>query len=362
MPYRCSCLFVLCSLLAASLAVGASTTQEKLRGTQQQVEAQRRELEATKRREAAIQAELTRFDTKIRALEEQLAEAQKAWEATQKRKEGLEGQLTQIQSRHDQLARRASELARVLWAATMRLKSFRTEGWAEADRESTWLAAVLRELRQNRIQLAQEQAALSAQAEAVRTAAADLEDQNRRLAAIKDDITRQRLARVKQAEKLRAQRLQGEAQLGSLLTALEDLRRKAALEAAQKISAAKGKLPWPVQGRVVHRFAPKASPPVTGIDIAAKEGDAVRAIAAGKVVHSDTLRGLGHVVIVYHGETYYSVYAFLATPNVEEGQRVAQGATLGRCGFSPKVKGPGVRFELRSGSKALDPQEWLAPL
>ncbi|BDV00798.1 peptidase M24 [Thermodesulfomicrobium sp. WS] len=362
MPYRCICLFALCFCLAAAVAMGASTTQEKLRGTQQQIEAQRQALEETKRREAAVQAELKRLDAKIRALEEQLAEAQKAWEATQGRKRDLEAQLAQIQSRHDQLARRASELTRVLWTATMRLKSLRAETWAEADRESTWLAAVLQELRQNRAQLAHEQAALSTQTEAVRAASAELEAQGKRLAAIKDDITRQRLAQVKEAEKLRAQRLEGEAQLGSLLAALEDLRRKAALEAAQKISAAKGKLPWPVQGRVINRFAPKASPPVTGIDIAAKDGDAVRAIAAGKVVHSDTLRGLGHVVIVYHGETYYSVYAFLADPSVEEGQAVTQGTALGRCGFSPKVKGPGVRFELRSGAQALNPLEWLAPL
>lgn len=362
MPSRSTCLFVLYSFLAASTAVEASTTQEKLRGTQKQVETQRQALEETKRQEAAVHAELARLDTKIRTLENQLAEAQKALEATQGRKKELEAQLAHIQSRHDQLVKRASELARILWTAIIRLKSFRAEGWAEADRESTWLAAVIKELRQNRAQLAQQQAALSAQTEAIGAASAELESQGKRLATLKEDLTRQRLAQVKQAEKLRAKRLQGEAQLGSLLSALEDLRRKAALEAAQKISAAKGKLPWPIQGRVVHHFAPKASPPVTGIDIAAKEGDPVQAVAAGKVVHSDTLRGLGHVVIVYHGETYYSVYAFLADPVVGEGQQITQGAALGRCGFSPKVKGPGVRFELRSGSKALDPLEWLAPL
>lgn len=357
MRLPCSCLI---PLLFLPLLAQAATTQERLRGTQQQVEAQRRALEETKRQEAAVQAELARLDGEIRRLEAQLADAQKALEASWTRKQELEGQRAQLQARHDRLAQRTAQLARVLWAAAVQLQSSRPEDWAEADREATWLTAVLRELRRTRAQLAEERAALTAKADAVHAAAQELEAQGRRLASLREDLTRQRLARVKRAEELRAQRLEGEAQLGSLLSALEALRRQAALEAAQKVSASKGKLPWPVRGRVVGRFAPNASPPVTGIDLATADGEPVRAIAAGKVVHSDALRGLGQVVIVYHGETYYSVYAFLAETSVTEGQSVAQGDVLGRCGFSPKVKGPGMRFELRSGAKAVNPLEWLA--
>ncbi len=348
-------------LLVLPFPIEAATTQERLRGTQQQLEEQRRALEETKRQEAAVQAELKRVDEEIRRLEAQLAEAQTRLEAARDHKQVLETQRAQLQTRHDELAERTAQLTRILWTATVQLEHSRQESWAEADREGTWLAAILQEMRHSRAQLQDERRALAAKAAAVQAAAEELAAQERRLAGLKEELTRQRLARVKRAEALRAQRLQGEAQLGSLLSALEALRRQAALEAAQKVSTAKGKLPWPARGRVVGRFAPNASPPSTGIDIATAEKEPVRAVAAGKVVHSDALRGLGQVVIVYHGETYYSVYAFLAETSVGEGQGVAQGDVLGRCGFSPKAKGPGLRFELRSGAKAVNPLEWLAP-
>lgn len=64
----------------------------------------------------------------------------------------------------------------------------------------------------------------------------------------------------------------------------------------------------------------------------------------GKVVHNDQLRGFGQVVVVFHGEDYYSIYAFLADTSVVVGREVSQGDQIGVSGFYPKAQGPGLYF------------------
>ncbi len=125
-------------------------------------------------------------------------------------------------------------------------------------------------------------------------------------------------------------------------------------------SIAKGKTPWPARGKVVVHYAPDASPPVHGIGLALNEGAPVKAVAWGKVVHSDVLRGLGYVVVLMHPKQYYTVYAHLTGSKYKVGQEVKQGEVLGRAGLYPPAGGAGVYFELRSHEKAVNPETWLS--
>ena len=122
----------------------------------------------------------------------------------------------------------------------------------------------------------------------------------------------------------------------------------------------KGKTPWPAKGKVVVRYAPNASPPVRGIGLSLAANAEVRAVAWGKVVHSDVLRGLGYVVVLMHPKQYYTVYAHLTGSQYKVGQEVKQGAVLGRAGHYPPAGGPGIYFELRSHEKAVNPETWLS--
>ena len=81
----------------------------------------------------------------------------------------------------------------------------------------------------------------------------------------------------------------------------------------------------------------------------------MQSIFWGKVVHNDTLRGFGHVVIVYHGFDYYSLYAYLSETYVRNGQEVEKDEPLGVVGYYPKADGPGLYFELRFHQKPINP-------
>ena len=69
--------------------------------------------------------------------------------------------------------------------------------------------------------------------------------------------------------------------------------------------------------------------------------------------------GFGNLVILVHGEGYYTLYAHLPEMKVQTGARVDEGGDIGVVGDTGSLKGAYLYFEIRSGSKALDPAEWL---
>ena len=127
-----------------------------------------------------------------------------------------------------------------------------------------------------------------------------------------------------------------------------------------------GALDWPVRGEVVGRFGPEKHPrfnvvtPNNGIDIAASIGTPVRAVAKGRVEYTAEDYGTyGQIVIVNHGDSYYTLYGHLSEIAVSVGQEVTAGQVIGRSGDTGSLKGPVLHFEVRRGGTALNPEDWL---
>lgn len=133
------------------------------------------------------------------------------------------------------------------------------------------------------------------------------------------------------------------------------------------IALLRGGLPWPAEdARLVRRFGPQRDPrygTVTahpGWDLLVSPGAEVKSVAGGRVVFAQFFRSWGNLVIVAHGEEIYTLYGRLATMFVSAGQRVAMGETLGLAGANDEDRN--LYFEVRKGTKALDPAAWLRPL
>jgi septal ring factor EnvC (AmiA/AmiB activator) len=130
---------------------------------------------------------------------------------------------------------------------------------------------------------------------------------------------------------------------------------------------AEGALDWPVRGSVVGRFGPESNPRFpkvqilnNGIDISVPMGTPVRAVAKGRVDYvSGDYGTYGQMVIINHGDSYYTLYAHLGDIGVSVGDEVAAGATIGSSGDTGSLKGPILHFEVRRGATALDPERWL---
>jgi murein hydrolase activator len=127
------------------------------------------------------------------------------------------------------------------------------------------------------------------------------------------------------------------------------------------------KLLFPVEsGRIEARFGRSVDErygTVTlqrGIDVRCDEGTEVRAIHAGRIVHAGWFHGYGNLIIVDHGDGYFSLMAHLATLARAKGDEVRRGDVVGTVGDSGSLKGAYLYFELRQGQTPLDPELWLS--
>ena len=126
----------------------------------------------------------------------------------------------------------------------------------------------------------------------------------------------------------------------------------------------RGRLRLPVRGELGSRFgAPRGEGGGTwkGLFIKAAEGTEVHALAAGRVVFADWLRGFGNLVILDHGDAFLSVYGNNQSLLRQLGDEVKTGETLATVGSSGGNPQSGLYFELRHQGLALDPLKWVAP-
>jgi lipoprotein NlpD len=111
---------------------------------------------------------------------------------------------------------------------------------------------------------------------------------------------------------------------------------------------------WPTDGQVVTKFG-AANAIASGIGIGGREGQPVRAAAAGRVVYAGGgLIGYGQLVIIKHDETYLSAYGHNSNLLVTQGQEVARGATIALMGQGPERQ-PLLHFEIRRNGVPVDP-------
>src|SRR5262245_50034383 len=135
-------------------------------------------------------------------------------------------------------------------------------------------------------------------------------------------------------------------------------------DVAVPVSAFRGQLPWPAEGKVRSGFGRHKHPRFdtytvqNGVEIEAPLDSPVRAVYEGTIVFADHFRGYGLMVVIDHGGKHYSLYAHLAEAAAEVGQKLAAGDVLGTVGAT-SVEGPGLYFEMRFQGRPEDPLDWL---
>jgi septal ring factor EnvC (AmiA/AmiB activator) len=118
-----------------------------------------------------------------------------------------------------------------------------------------------------------------------------------------------------------------------------------------------GRLPFPLAGRTEVRVVRRRGASGPGIEMVATAGTAVLAVHSGRVAFADEYDPFGYVVILDHGEQYFSVSGDLGSVDVRVGDEVGAGTRIGTVGSS---KPPGLLyFELRHGADTLDPAPWF---
>jgi len=124
-------------------------------------------------------------------------------------------------------------------------------------------------------------------------------------------------------------------------------------------SSLKGKLPWPVDGKLAHKFgSARTEGTWDGVLIDASEGMEIKAVTRGKVVFAEWLRSYGLLIIIDHGQGYMTLYAFNQSLYKRTGDSVEAGDVIASVGQSGGRSQAGLYFGIRKKGVPIDPLEW----
>lgn len=372
--------FFACALAFVPLFLTPGAAHAKKHQTPNEI---KRALETEKDKAKETQANVNKLTEKERSLNSEMAKAEDSIAGMQKKIDQQERELAKIeaaqginQRQYDELTVNRSkteadlaELMRFLWPVFVNQETFGARdglAWAEAERDYLWTAEIMRQIADRQRELREQESAISDSLTRKESLALQLREQLEAINKDKDKLLEDKLRFQRELSAVRKDKKDAEAQVQEVLSTIQSLNIR--LEKANKpkneiekpAAGGQGKMPWPASGQVVAKYAPTASPPVNGIGLALNNGDVVKAVSWGKVVHNDILRGMGRVVVLLHDKDYYTVYAYLDESNLKIGQEVKQGQTLGTAGYYPPAKGTGTYFELRRHQKAINPNSWLA--
>ena len=238
-----------------------------------------------------------------------------------------------------ELRRRGEEIAELAREAALR-----REELARNEAES---GAQARALERERAQRAAVVARLADEVARNRREIGRLKRDEERLARLVQDIARALAARPAEGGKPR----------GRTVDEVAD-----ASAAARAFASLRGRLKLPVRGELANRFgaAREAGTSWKGLFIRAITGETVHAVADGRVVYADWLRGFGNLLIVDHGQGFMSLYAYNEGLLRQVGDRVRAGDPVAQVGNSGESADSGLYFELRRDGKPFDPMRWVA--
>jgi septal ring factor EnvC (AmiA/AmiB activator) len=186
-----------------------------------------------------------------------------------------------------------------------------------------------------------------------------LEEQRAVRRVVLDKLKRETQTRTQKLARLKTQ----QTELETLLRELSRVVRSApAPEFSTAFGRLQGKLQWPVNGRLIAGFGSQRAAGVhwDGVIVATERGAPVRAVAAGSVVYADWLSGWGLVVIINHGDGYWSVYGFNDELRAALGDRVVAGDTVAAAGDSGGRSQPELYFEIRRNARPINPQPFFS--
>lgn len=350
--------------LAASSS--ANTLQKQIQQEQTKAKARRDSLSRLTAEERDLDKDLAASERRILAIEASLEKEAKTLDALAASDLELQTRGEALEAERNKTEEAMTEVLRVLWELYARregVKGRDLPDWHVTDREHAWSLELFASLDAYRKTIADQQKDLETVASKRAALSRDVSERIAARNGEKEKLLRNRVQYEQRLAALRKQKQETDEELTAILALVQNLNlRMQAEEEQTDIAKAKGKLPWPVIGSVKGRFNPSAKPPVRGVTVALDGNTPIRAVHRGKVVHNDVLRGIGRVVILMHGEEYYSLYAFLSESPLQIGQNVDRGDVVGTSGFVTSLNGPGLYFELRYHQNAVNPEQWLRKL
>ena len=375
MRWILSCVAVLMLCVSAGTDAAAEKTKEaELVSVKRRIESVRKALEAEAQKRDALTGQLKEAELGIASARERLADLKRQRQAVQAQYDALEAERTevdaQVQAERTQLAAEL-KLAYISGREERLRLVLNQRDPAQLGRNLVYYR-YFGQMRADRIQRIEEQLAhIALLGEKIRAERERLDqltaEQEIQVGTLKRARERRAatLAEVQSQLKRKGQELSRlEAEAKALEKLIAELRRAAdefPTLGTGPFTRVRGKLPWPVKGRLLARFGQARGGGLKwqGILIDSARGTQVRAPYAGRVMYADWLPGLGLLAVIDHGGGFMSLYGNNEQLFRKVGDRVAPGDVIGVVGEGSTSHGSGLYFEVRKGRQPLDPLQWL---
>ncbi|PYN32234.1 MAG: hypothetical protein DME01_22295 [Candidatus Rokuibacteriota bacterium] len=362
--------------------------QRKLQQTQKQLKEERERAAAARARETSLLAELEEIERRLAAKKGEAARLEARIKKAQSDVQMFRGEITRLERQRAGQVNALAGRLRVMYrvhaqggALPVILSGEDPATRAVAVRHLASLAALDARLIQEYRVTSEKLADRKGREEAQQQELASLhEEAKREQAEVDREVAKRRviLAKVRD-ERAYHERMVGELteashRLEAFIRELQAKQRKLARVPPPKggieppgigFGALKGRLPWPTEGRIVTGFGAQVHPRFgtrtfrNGVDIEAAVGREVLAVHGGHVIYTGWFKGYGNLIIVDHGNEYYTLYAHIADIEAREGEDVRQGQRIGTVGDTGSLAGPRLYFEVRYQGRPQDPEQWL---
>lgn len=387
----------LTTLLVLGLVPGTPSAQDSLEASKRrELEAMRRAAQEKRAQAGALRGQETRAVGELKRTERQLSATRRRLRALRARRERLDQQLdvnrANLQRSVESLQRQRSKLSRRLRHMYMMGPARELEylvspssfgellmRWDFLQMVAASDRLLLENVRSEKNQVEAHQQVLEDNLQEVSRTAKKTDAETTKLTGLRQRhaaTVRQIQSKREDYEAAAAELERNARALQGLLARLERQRKAEADKARGEgrnpqpysgdFARGQGQLDWPVRGSVVGSFGLETHPRFgtqvrnDGIDISVPVGTAVRAVAKGRVDAADEdYGGAGGLVVINHGDGYYTIYSHLSEVSVSNGAEVPAGAVIGRSGEEGSLKGPSLHFEVRKGSSPLNPANWL---
>jgi septal ring factor EnvC (AmiA/AmiB activator) len=370
--------------------------QDELSGIKKKIEEEKKKIEETKRVEKTVLGELADIDKQLGDKEKELKILVYEIDNTNSEIKVLEGKIEELEVMIEDMRQLIEERLVALYklgGAGYAPVLFSAENYSDVKRRVKYLSVIVESDRELFLSYRTNVSALSNNLDELKRKKSELSLLKEGVSRKKLQIEKDKVNRNKYLEDVKGKRSSYEAAIRELeeakqrLTALieklikereeKERKEKERLEREKSTGhtspsvggaflALKGKLPYPTEGSVITKYGrgedPKYKNPIfnKGIEIKAPEGTKFFSVSSGEVIYVDYFQGYGNMIIIDHGDSYYTIYAHAKEIFKEVGDKVVAKEVIGTVGDSASLKGPCLYFEIRHHGSTTDPETWLA--
>lgn len=373
MPYReFSLTYTLSTLIAISLLLVAhpatAASQNELKGVKSEISRQKQDLTAQQKKLEQLQSSLKKQELSIVSLNKGIAETKEQLSASKTNTTNIEHQIKTLTTQKKIQTESLEQLLQTYYV-TQRAKapSHILNSGIEEDRISQYYQHLAKARSEKITQLVHTQQSLATSHKQLKLELENIASLLKQQTTKRNQLANTQSKRKKTVGSIKKNITGDKSYLAELQRNETRLQSEIAKAAKRNsipmdgLAKRKGRLPWPIKGKVLHNYGTRQTGQVDwkGMVINANYGQAVKAVYSGTVVFAEYLRGYGLVVLLDHGKGDMTLYGFNQALAKKEGDKVAAGETIALAGDTGGQTRPSLYFEIRRNSQAQNPTRWL---